>query len=73
MASRAAYMRKYRKDARAKDLQKAYRAGFQALKTELTAMFMRIGKGELTGYTALEIVRNSSPDVPRGTSVAQMP
>lgn len=44
----------------------AYLAGFAGLKAQLTQTFARIGRGEMTGYTALEVVRNSKPDVSRG-------
>jgi hypothetical protein len=66
--ARAAYMRQYRKDSKERERQKAFLSGFQALKSELTTAFLRIGKGELTGYTALEIVRNTEATVSRETS-----
>lgn len=65
--SRAAYMRDYRKESRERERKKAFVAGFQALRVNLMGQFKRIGKGEMNGFTAFEIVRNTEPDVPRGT------
>jgi hypothetical protein len=60
-------MRGFRKTARQRDRTKAFHAGFKALKEDLTVAFRRIGEGQLSGYTALEIVKNSKPDVSRET------
>ena len=62
----AEYMRGFRKSDLARKLDKAYLAGFQALKTDLMEAFSRIGRGEMNGYTAHELVKNS-PYVPRET------
>ena len=60
-------MRVYRKDEKAKQREKAFRAGFGTLKADLINLFMRIGAGEMNGHTAADIVRNTTPDVARGT------
>jgi hypothetical protein len=65
--SRAEYFRTYRKTAAARNERKAFIAGWTALQTELVETFQVIGRGEMSGFTALEIVRNTSPKVPRGT------
>jgi hypothetical protein len=64
----AEYMRWYRKTAQRRVLEKAYRRGLEALRADLLQHFQRIGKGEMTGYTAAEIVKNSAAIVARGTS-----
>jgi hypothetical protein len=61
-------MRGFRKTAKQRERTKAFLAGFKALKDDLAIAFRRIGEGQLSGYTALEIVKNSKPDVPRETS-----
>ena len=60
-------MRDFRKRILARKLEKAYLAGFQALKTDLMEAFIRIGRGEMNGYTAHELVKNSRLNVPRST------
>lgn len=62
----AEYMRAFRKTNQARKLDKAYLAGFLALKADLMEVFIRIGRGELSGYTAHEMVKNSQY-VPRET------
>jgi hypothetical protein len=59
-------MRSWRKTAERKKLEKAYNRGFEALRADLMKSFQRIGKGEMNGYTAAEIVKNSQI-VARGT------
>ena len=63
----AAYMRDFRKSNLERKLSKAYLVGFEALKADLMEAFIRIGRGELNGYTAHEIVKNSRPKVSRAT------
>jgi hypothetical protein len=60
-------MRGWRRTAGQKKLAKAYRRGFEALRQDLLGAFRRIGKGEMNGYTALEIVKNAKIDVRRET------
>ena len=67
----AEYHRGFRKTNLARKLDKAYLAGFQALKTDLMEVFIRIGRGELSGYTAHEMVKNSRANVPRDTILRQ--
>lgn len=59
-------MRGYRVTAQRKKLEKAFKRGFEALQLDLVKQFQRIGKGEMNGYTAAEIVKNSQI-VARGT------
>jgi hypothetical protein len=61
-------MRGYRKTSGRKKLEKAFRRGFQALQADLLGVFQRIGKAEMNGYTAAEIVKNAKPEVSRETS-----
>lgn len=61
-------MREYRKTAKARERQRAFLRGFNALKDDLITAFRRIGEGEMSGFTALEIVKNSKPIVARETS-----
>jgi hypothetical protein len=61
-------MRAYRKLAKDRERRKAFLQGFQALRDDLLATFRRIGEAELSGYTAVEIIKNSKADVPRETS-----
>jgi hypothetical protein len=61
-------MRGYRRTAKAREQRKAFLQGFHALRDDLLAMFRRIGEGEMSGYTAVEIVKTSTADVPRETS-----
>jgi hypothetical protein len=63
----AAYMREFRKSNLARKLDKAFLAGFSALRADLIESFKQIGKGEMNGYTGMEIVKNARPDVPRAT------
>lgn len=60
-------MKAYRKRRDRKLVDQAYVKGFRKLQAELMSTFLRIGKGEMNGYTAHEIVKNSVPDVPRET------
>jgi hypothetical protein len=61
-------MRDYRKTTKYRNHYKAYLQGFQALRDDLIATFRRIGEAEMSGYTAVEIIKNSKADVPRETS-----
>lgn len=61
-------MKGFRKTAKQRAYTKAFLLGFNTLKDDLTATFRRIGEGEMSGFTALEIVKNSKPIVARGTS-----
>ena len=63
----AEYMRGYRLTSKQRAHIKSFLQGYNALRDDLTATFKRIGEGEMTGYTALEIVKNSKPIVARGT------
>jgi hypothetical protein len=59
-------MRDYRVTSTRKKLDRVYKCGFEALRFDLMKTFQRIGKGEMNGYTAAEIVKNTTM-VPRGT------
>jgi hypothetical protein len=61
------YEHAHRKAREARQLEQHYTRGFEALRQDLMAVFQRIGKAELNGYTALEIVKNAKLDVPRAT------
>ena len=61
-------MRGYRKTSKQQAHMKAFRQGFHALRDDLIATFKRIGEGEMSGWTALQIVKNSKPIVARETS-----
>ena len=63
----ALYQKSFRKASLQRKLDKAYLAGFQALKADLMEAFIRIGRGEMNGYTAHELVKNSRLNVPRAT------
>jgi len=63
----AEYMRGFRVKRERSKLRTAFLAGFEALRAELISAFTKIGKGEMNGYTAREIVKNSVADVPRDT------
>lgn len=54
-----------RRDEKLRDT--AFIAGFRALQAHLSRAFQGIGKGEMNGYTALEVVKNAKPDVARET------
>jgi hypothetical protein len=60
-------MKQYRKRRDQKIRAKAFLDGFRALQADLMETFQRMGKGETSGFTALEIVKNSQPEVPRET------
>lgn len=62
-----AYMRDFRKRSQRKKLERAFLAGYNALRNELEVLFRKIGKGEMNGYTACEVVKNAKPEVPRET------
>lgn len=64
----ATYERTNRGKRQRKKLEQAFLAGFGSLKADLLDAFRRIGSGEMNGYTAVEIVKNSKPDVPRDTT-----
>jgi hypothetical protein len=61
------YEKANRKRRHQRAVDGAYRRGFEALKADLTMVFLRIGKAEMNGYSAAEIVKNAKPEVPRGT------
>jgi hypothetical protein len=62
MASMSAqYMRDYRatlKRARGHADRRLFQAGIEALRKQAIETFRRIGSGELTGYTAMDIMRD---------------
>lgn len=64
-ACHAEHMRAHRAKMKTVTAQRAYMAGFNALKADLMEVFVRIGRGELNGYAAHEIVKNSKVNVPR--------
>ncbi len=61
MASMSAqYMRDYRatiKRARTHADRRLFMAGIEALRKQAMDAFRRVGNGEMTGYTAMEIMR----------------
>jgi hypothetical protein len=61
-------MRGYRKTHGERVRKTAFKAGVDELRKQLIRGFRLIGNGELSGWTAVEIVRNTKIDVPRGTS-----
>lgn len=63
----AEYMRDHRQRMKIVARNRAFMAGFSALKADLMEVFVRIGRGELNGYAAHEIVKNSKVNVPRET------
>ncbi len=60
-------MRQHRVTSKANTFRKAFLAGVKETKLHLMETFIRIGRGELSGYTAHEIVKNANINVPRGT------
>jgi hypothetical protein len=59
--SRAGYMRDYRatlKRTKCGEQKRIFREGADALRKLAMETFRRIGSGELTGYTAMEIMRD---------------
>lgn len=60
-------MKAYRVRREKKVRDTAFVAGFRALQASLAKTFQGIGKGEMNGYTALEVVKNAKPDVARET------
>jgi len=63
----SAYEKANRALRRERELKTAFCRGFEALKADLTTVFLRIGRAEMNGYSAAEIVKNAKPEVPRGT------
>lgn len=61
-------MRSYMPNRRKTIEQRAYYQGAESLRDSLKEIFKSIGKADLSGYTAVEIVNNCAVRVPRGTS-----
>jgi hypothetical protein len=61
------YMREWRRNNRKKRDRLAYNSGVEALRSALSDVFKSIGRAELSGYTALQIVSNCAAKVPRET------
>jgi hypothetical protein len=61
-------MRSWRALSKKNQQNKAFNAGIEALRADLSETFRKIGSAEMNGYTALEIVKNSKSLVARGTS-----
>jgi hypothetical protein len=59
-------MRGWRSTSGQKKSERAFNRGFETLRQDLLQHFQRIGHGEMNGYTAAEIVKNSKI-VSRGT------
>jgi hypothetical protein len=60
-------MKSYRTRRDHKLRETAFIAGFRSLQAFLARTFQGIGKGEMNGYTALEVVKNAKPHVTRET------
>ncbi len=61
-------MRSYMPNRRKNIEQRAFSQGAESLRETLKEIFRSIGKADLSGYTAVEIVNNCAVKVPRGTS-----
>jgi len=60
-------MRAWRSRKSIKMQENAYFQGVAALRQSLTEVFKTIGRAELSGHTAVQIVSNCAAKVPRGT------